>query len=300
LRAVVERAVKQQQLAAARKGLRLSARIDPRVPEWIVADETRLAQILINLVGNAVKFTAEGEVTVTLDLEERTDGPARLHFTVRDTGIGIPESKQRTIFEAFEQADASTTRKFGGTGLGLSISSKLAVLLGGTLWVESEPGAGSTFHFVFTAPVAIHADAPAGEKTAPPAAERLRILLAEDNLVNQKLGARLLENQGHIVTVAGNGHEVLNLLDRREFDLILMDVQMPEMDGFETTAAIRKHEQLNGSHIPIVALTAHAMAGDRERCLDAGMDGYASKPIRGEDLSGEIQRLGIKTPAAAR
>ena len=300
LRAVVERAVKQQQFAAALKDLGLDARIDARVPEWIVTDETRLAQILINLVGNAVKFTAEGEVTVTLDLEDSADSTARLHFTVRDTGIGIPESKQRTIFEAFEQADASTTRKFGGTGLGLSISSKLAALLGGTLWAESQPGAGSTFHFVFTAPVAVHAGAPAREEPALQPGEGLRILLAEDNLVNQKLAARLLESQGHLVTVANNGHEVLDLFDRREFDLILMDVQMPEMDGYETTAAIRKREMLKGSHIAIVALTAHAMAGDRERCLDAGMDGYASKPIRAEDLSREIQRLGIKTPAAAR
>jgi CheY-like chemotaxis protein len=220
-----------------------------------------------------------------------------LHFSVHDTGIGIPASKLESIFEAFSQADASTTRRFGGTGLGLTISSKLVQMLGGRLWVESEMGSGSRFHFTVTARLLSSGSAEAG-LPKPIAADfsngvaaGLRILLAEDNLVNKKVAVRLLEKQGHIVAAAGTGNAVLELLEQQTFDLILMDVQMPEMDGFETTAAIRRNE--TGRRIPIIALTAHAMTGDRERCLAAGMDGYASKPIRTEDLNKEIERLRI-------
>ena len=260
-----------------------------------MADQTRLAQIVTNLVGNAIKFTASGEVAVFVNLEDLSSEGAQLHFSVRDTGIGIPESQQLAIFEAFSQADASTTRRFGGTGLGLSISSKLVHTLGGKLWVESEMDKGSCFHFTLTLPVGAAALESAPVARVPSEKQpALRILLAEDNLVNQKLAVRLLEKQGHAVTAASDGREAIALFERQTFDLILMDVQMPGMDGFEATAAIREMEKFKGSRIPIVALTAHAMSGDRERCLASGMDGFATKPIRPEDLHNEIRRLQVQ------
>ena len=313
LRTTVEKAVRIHTIMADRKELKLVCHIEPGVPDAIVTDPIRLGQIITNLIGNAVKFTEHGEVELRVSLESFADDGAILHFSVRDTGIGIPAAKQGSIFDAFAQADASTTRKFGGTGLGLTISSKLVQMLGGRLWVESELGRGSCFHFTCRAHVAIsetvpvHADPREGSaqsttKDTPPRALRpsdsskatetgLRILLAEDNLVNQIVAARQLQKHGHTVTVAGTGSAVLDLLQRQEFDLILMDVQMPDMDGLEATAAIRRNEKGTGQHIPIIALTAHAMAGDRERCLSAGVDGYASKPIRAEDLNREIERL---------
>ncbi len=280
--------------AVARKGLKLSCDIRPNVPETIVSDPTRLSQIVTNLIANAIKFTAVGEIELKVSVDELIEDTARLHFSVRDTGIGIPADKQQAIFEAFSQADASTTRRFGGTGLGLTISSKLVQMLGGKLWVESEVGKGSCFHFTMTAKVAASqpetaaqskATAPAGS-TAP----GLRILLAEDNAVNQKVAVRTLQKQGHSVTVASSGRVVLELLKQQTFELILMDVQMPEMDGMEATRNIREQEKITGRHIPIIALTAHAMSGDRERCLAAGMDGYTTKPIRLDELNREIER----------
>jgi CheY-like chemotaxis protein len=403
-----------------------------------VADPTRLSQIVINLVGNALKFTSSGEVELGVSVERIEPDTATLRFSVRDTGIGIPPEKQTTIFEAFSQADAATTRKFGGTGLGLTISWRLVRLMGGTLWVESEPGKGSSFHFTvdvglappaqletqrapqslqlaglsvlivddnassrrilsevvsaagmlpveaenaaqtlhhletaaarrgafplalldchmpgldsfalaeqirqnellsgtalvmlasagqrgdaarcralgitayLTKPVSpfhlIHAISLAlGLKSEPahPAhlitrhslpenPTRLRILLAEDNLVNQKVARRMLEKQHHSVTVVGTGHEVLTALEQQSFDLILMDMQMPDMDGLQATAAIRRRETGGNTHITIIALTANAMAGDRERCLHAGMDGYVTKPIRPQDFLNEIERI---------
>ena len=295
LRKMMHGAVNAHQVAARKKGLLLSCHIRPDVPEVIVADQTRLAQIVTNLVGNAIKFTASGEVAVFVNLEDLSSEGAQLHFSVRDTGIGIPESQQLAIFEAFSQADASTTRRFGGTGLGLSISSKLVHTLGGKLWVESEMDKGSCFHFTLTLPVGAAALESAPVARVPSEKQpALRILLAEDNLVNQKLAVRLLEKQGHAVTAASDGREAIALFERQAFDLILMDVQMPGMDGFEATAAIREMEKFKGSRIPIVALTAHAMSGDRERCLASGMDGFATKPIRPEDLHNEIRRLQVQ------
>ncbi len=290
----VERVMKAHKLAALVKGLELNWQIDPAVPDHIVSDPTRLSQVITNLVGNAIKFTMEGGV----ELRVMLDNPAALHFTVKDTGVGIDPQKQLSIFEAFSQADASTTRRFGGTGLGLTISSRLVNMLGGRLWVESEPGKGSCFHFTATLSAvagepdtgldtAALANGVASHSTLP----ELNILLAEDNPVNQKVALRMLEKQGHTVTIAGDGRAALANWQRQGFDLILMDVQMPEMDGLEATAAIRRAELRTGQRIPIIALTAHAMAGDRERCLAAGMDGYAVKPIRAEDIRNEIVRL---------
>jgi CheY-like chemotaxis protein len=206
----------------------------------------------------------------------------------------VPAERQTAIFEAFTQADGSTARSHGGTGLGLTISRRLVDMMGGRLWLSSEPGRGSTFHF--TVKVGIRAEAIRPATPAPAAAAEtipaaLRILLAEDNRVNQFLAVRLLEKAGHQVVTASNGRAVLEALARDRFDLALMDLQMPEMDGFEATARIREQERGTGARLPIIALTANAMVGDRERCLEAGMDGYLSKPIDGPRLLAEIRRV---------
>jgi signal transduction histidine kinase/DNA-binding response OmpR family regulator/HPt (histidine-containing phosphotransfer) domain-containing protein len=434
-------AMKTLALRAHDKGLELAYRIAPEVPEVLGGDALRLRQILLNLVGNAIKFTERGEVIVSIQLQSLDAREVTLHFKVRDTGMGIPRNKQRVIFEAFAQADGSTTRKYGGTGLGLTISSRLAEMMGGKLWVESEPGSGSTFHFtsVFTLPqrptkpsrrlpakakdlralivddnptsgrilrdmlgrwemhptvvgsgaealqlleedekrgdafdvVLLDAmmptmdgfavaeqvqkrgfgcavvmmlssnsrrdasdghelgigayvskpikkselldaivqalrvsfppeDAPSQVDVLAPRSpeKRLRILLAEDNPVNQRLMLTLLQKQGHAVTLAKSGRTALAALDQHRFDIGLLDVQMPEMDGFETTAAIRARERVSGGHLPLVAITAYAMRGDRERCLEAGFDAYVSKPIQFQELFETIDRL-VPVPSAA-
>ena len=225
---------------------------------------------------------------------------------MRDSGPGIPEDKRRIIFEPFRQADGSTTRRFGGTGLGLAISTGLVDMMGGRIWVDSEVGRGSTFHF--TAPFTL-GEAALPQRVAPSAnateCAPLSILVAEDNVVSQKLVTALLKDRGHTVTVAATGCAVLDLVERRDFDLILMDIQMPEMDGLQATAEIRHREDRTGKRIPIVAMTAHAMAGDRERCLDSGMDGYIAKPIHPGELTALItgmtaQRIAVLSlPGAA-
>jgi len=425
---------------ASAKGLELVYRTPPSVPRDLVGDPGRLRQILVNLVGNAIKFTERGEVVVRVEAQSQTEEGVELHFAVTDTGIGISREKQQLIFEAFAQADASTTRKYGGTGLGLAITSQLVKMMRGRLWVDSEPGQGSTFHFtahfgLAPAPTKPHAlretvclrDMPVlvvddnatnrrileamlthwvmqptlaeggrealgymdaarnagkpyplvlidaqmpdmdgfalaeqikrdptlagatimmltsagqrgdaarcrelgiavylikpirqselleaillalgrpsreGERPAVltrhslrEAGRKLCILVAEDNVVNQALVVRLLEKQGHTVEVARNGKEALAILENstcREFNCVLMDVQMPEMDGFEATAVIRQKEEASGLHLPIIAMTAHAMKGDGERCLAAGMDAYLSKPIDARHLLATIEAL---------
>jgi two-component system sensor histidine kinase/response regulator len=442
---VVAEATKALALRAHEKGLELGYRIGPGVPTGLLGDPLRLRQVLINLVGNAIKFTDHGEVFVWVDgrAVRGGDPPAaqvELHFQVRDTGMGIPKDKQRMIFEAFAQADGSMKRKYEGTGLGLTISSRLVELMDGRLWVESEVGEGSVFHFTARLPVAasetltpklpravrgarvlvvddnrtsgrilaellegwgfqptwVDSGGPAleaasqaeaggspfrlflvdagmptmdgfalahalherntgapvvmmlttagrrGARTndrglqiaayvtkplktgdllsavlralgadregsdpsrgtdrelrAPRRREGLRLLLAEDNLVNQRLMMRLLEKAGHVATIVRTGREALEALAKQPFDMVLMDVQMPDMDGFETTAAIRAGERISGKHLPLLALTAHAMRGDRERCLEAGFDGYVSKPIRFQDLFDAIDELAPPAP----
>jgi signal transduction histidine kinase/ActR/RegA family two-component response regulator len=292
LRECLSGILKPLEFRASQKGLQLLCRIAPEVPARIVADSARLSQIVNNLVGNAIKFTETGEVELQVNVEE--NAPSSLHFCIRDTGIGIPEERHTAIFEAFSQADNSTTRKFGGTGLGLTISSRLVQLMGGRLWVQSMLGAGSQFHFTIQFTPAPAQEAPVPQRAVFGAAEPsapLRILLAEDNVVNQKVASRLLQKLGHVVTVVGNGLEALDATANGDFDLVLIDVQMPGMDGIEATIEIRAREKAAGERIPIIALTAHAMNGDRERCLEAGMDGYLSKPIRTEDLIREIGRI---------
>ena len=429
--------MKALSIRADQKGLELVYDLQPDLPDPLVGDPGRLRQVIVNLVGNAIKFTEKGEVILYVQADSRTDDDIQLHFTVSDTGIGIPLEKQTAVFEAFTQADGSMSRTYGGTGLGLTISARLVALMSGGIWVESEPGKGSRFHFTArfglqkvpartivprnsailndmrvlvvddnatnrqillhtlanwrTQPTAVESGAKAiiclrdahtlgrnfplilldaqmpemdgfalagcikrnpewgsatimmlssaGQRgdakrcreigvaaylTKPvrqselldailtalgtrqikepsPAAlvtrhslretnNRLRILLAEDNAVNRLLAVRLLEKRGHAVTVAGNGKEALAALEKQPFDLVLMDVQMPEMDGFEATAAIRDKEKHSGSHLPVIAMTAHAMVGDRERCLAAGMDDYITKPIRPDDLTAVLAR----------
>jgi CheY-like chemotaxis protein len=215
-----------------------------------------------------------------------------LRFEIRDTGIGIPQDKLERIFQPFEQVDGSTTRRFGGTGLGLSISATLVELMGGQISVSSEPGRGSTFAFTVLLGKAAQPPAKPAEPQPPPRPARaLRTLLVEDSVVNRQVVVLLLTSMGHSAVVAGNGREALHVLEQEAFDLVLMDVQMPEMDGLEATRRIRAREEGTGRHIPIIGLTAHAMKGDRERCLAAGMDGYVTKPIHAGELFDAIERL---------
>jgi signal transduction histidine kinase/CheY-like chemotaxis protein len=433
LRDCLEITLRTLALRAHEKGLELLCEVAPEVPEMVRGDASRLRQVVVNLVGNAIKFAVQGEVALKVKRESQEGKDLLLHFTVVDTGIGIPEEKRESIFEPFTQADASTTRKYGGTGLGLTISSRIVAMMGGKIWVESEVGRGSEFHFTARLglppgrPIEAAAVSPsenlrgakvlvvddnrtnrmileamlqrwemkvmsvegaeealrqlgaaceAGEpfelvvtdmhmpkmdgfalverirqrpelstatimmltsaghqgdaarcrelgvsayllkpirqselreaiarvlgtkeekgatalitryslQDAREPSLSLRILLAEDNLVNQRLATRLLEKRGHTVVMAGNGREALAAFESETFDLVLMDVQMPELDGLEATLAIREKEKGSGKRLPIVALTAHAMKGDREKCLAAGMDGYLTKPIRSQEL----------------
>jgi len=281
---------------AAQKDLELLCQVSNRVPDCLIGDATRLRQVLMNLVGNAIKFTDKGEVFVRVDtaadeaaladaLQEQDDSLA-LHFVVTDTGIGIPKEKQQIIFESFVQADGSMTRRYGGTGLGLAICSKLVKLMSGRIWVESQVGRGSSFHFT----VRMHTDNDTAAEQKPAqevfrkALHPLRVLLAEDNEINQQVAIEFLQLRGHQVRVANNGKDVLQALASERFDIILMDVQMPQMDGFQATAAIREKEKTTGIRVPIIAMTGYAMKADRQRCLDAGMDGYICKPIRSQEL----------------
>jgi len=253
-----------------------------------------MAQVLMNLIGNAMKFTEAGQVSLRVTLNGR-DAPqtASLRFTVQDTGIGIAPEHQARIFEPFRQADGSTTRRYGGTGLGLSISLRIVNRMGGRLWVESEAGTGSTFSFIV--PFGIGASIPyvapsrssssvVGDVATAVGEHRLRVLLAEDNGVNQALAAGLLRRDGHLVSIVDNGAAAVAAAATGEFDVVLMDVQMPEMSGLAATAAIRAHELTTGAHVQIIAMTAHAMQGDRNRCLVAGMDDFLAKPIERDEL----------------
>ncbi len=277
-------------LKAQEKKLELACHIAPDVPDGLVGDLGRLRQVLVNLIGNAVKFTERGGVTVRAEVIAGAENTAEVHFTVQDTGVGIPSDQQVLIFTRFYQGDTSVTRRYGGTGLGLAIASKLVALMGGRIWVESAVGRGSTFHFtarfgVTPSPASLLQTAAADpERGRQPQLPPLHILLAEDNEVNQRLVVSLLEKHGHRVTVATNGRDTIAAWEKGQFDLILMDVQMPELDGLAAATAIRQREQSMGRRLPILALTAHALKGQREICLAAGMDGYITKPIRSGEL----------------
>ncbi len=289
---------------ARHKALEITRIVERDVPEYVLGDPVRLRQVLTNLIGNAIKFTARGEVKVTVRLEH-AHGREQLYFSVTDTGVGILHEARNRLFQPFSQADGSTTRKFGGTGLGLSISKRLVELMGGEIGVESTFGAGSTFWFRLPVERAEFDGAPAAPKggTRAPARDergeraRPRVLLAEDNVVNRRVATRMLENLGCAVDVAIDGRDALRAAGRSDYALILMDCHMPELDGLEATRELRRIEAGTERHVPVVALTANAMGGDRQRCIEAGMDDYLSKPIEMAELERTIVRW---IPALAR
>jgi len=277
------------------KGLRFEVSLASGLPDMLLSDPARIQQIGVNLLSNALKFTNQGVIRLRLAGEALTDGRLMLELTVKDSGKGIlPENLQR-IFDPFIQEDLSTTRKFGGTGLGLSISSHLAEMMGGTISAESRIGEGSTFSCRIPCAIssreALSEEQPTGEALRA-ATRRLRILVAEDSVVNCKMMEAILRMEGHKVRFAENGHLAVELWRQEPFDLVLMDIQMPVMDGMQATAAIRADEAATGRHIPIVALTAYAMSGDRQRFLDAGMDDYLAKPITAEQLRRLLWKYG--------
>ncbi len=296
LRAVMQDVIELLALNAQQKGLRLTFDLPPACPSLVRGDPGRLRQVLTNLIGNAVKFTLEGEVSLTGRLVGDREQEIDVRLTVQDTGIGIPSERQAAIFESFTQADGSTTRRFGGTGLGLTISRQLVEAMGGRIDLLSETGKGSTFRIELTLPKQIGVLRPAvpqpSDRPAAPVRTGLRVLVVEDNMVNQKVARRLMERQGCRTDAAANGLEAVETLARLPYDLVFMDVQMPEMDGYEATAEIRRREAAVGGHIPIIAMTAHAMQGDRERCLAAGLDDYISKPIDAMALTTVLARWG--------
>jgi signal transduction histidine kinase/ActR/RegA family two-component response regulator len=277
--------------SAEQKGVQLRSDIVPEIPDRLVGDASRLRQVLLNLLNNAVKFTGAGSIEISARVEDRRDQAVTLQFSVRDTGMGIPADKMGLIFEAFRQADGSNTRRYGGTGLGLTISSRLVEVMGGRIWAESEPGKGSVFHF--TAKFQSGVRTAQQPRVANPAETRqpvsagprpLRILLAEDNPISQKITAKLLESRGHRVTTVENGREVLAILERGDFDVVLMDIQMPLMDGLECASEIRSRERKKGGRIAIVAITGYTANGYEARYSQCGMDEFVLKPLRPKEL----------------
>jgi signal transduction histidine kinase/CheY-like chemotaxis protein/HPt (histidine-containing phosphotransfer) domain-containing protein len=293
-------------MQAKKKKLRFSCNISDDVPQLLVGDPMRMGQIIANLLANAVKFTDKGSVKLSVGTESRSEYEVGLIFSVTDTGIGIPEDKRLRIFESFEQVDVANSRRYGGTGLGLAISSRLVELMGGRMWVESEAGTGSTFCFNISSRIPadcardaivngvlngdpddsngsmvdmIFADSPG-----------LRVLVAESGVVNRKLAEKVLQKSGNRVTVVDNGEAALEALNNNYYDVVLLDVEMSGIDGFEITAQIRKNEAAIGRHIPVIAMTNRAKNDDKERCLQAGMDGYITKPIRSEELIALVKK----------
>ena len=318
LRRMLEQITRVLSVRASENGLGFSCRMPEGTPELVFGDRTRLQQILFNLAGNAIKFTDRGEVTIGVEQFQIADSETKtsnfqleacnLRFSVRDTGIGIPLSVQEQLFQPFVQADASMSRRFGGTGLGLSICKSLVELMGGRIWVESEVDKGSTFCFTLRLPLAREPTAAVETPVtvATKAGAQLHILLVEDNPANQKVATYILQDRGHLVEIAGDGREAVRLTGQEHYDVVLMDIQMPEMGGLEATMAIRKREaergKGEGSHpakrpaarVPIIAMTAHASKADCNRCLAAGMDGYLSKPAKREELVATVEQLGRK------
>jgi len=294
LRQCTEDVVATMRPPANQKGVTLNFEIPPEAPDELHGDAARLRQVLLSLLDNAVKFTSAGSIELQVRVEDGSGQTVTLHFSVRDTGIGIPADKMELIFEAFRQVDGSHTRRFGGTGLGLTISSRLVGLMGGRLWAESQPRQGSTFHFTVPFEGAATALMPAAgdserRSDRGSAPKSFRILLAEDNLTNQKLVAKLLESKGYAVTAVANGREALAEIDRQKFDLVLMDIQMPVMDGYECTTEIRSREQKTGGHVPIIALTAHYTAENDPCRPNCGVDDYIIKPFSPRQLFQAIE-----------
>jgi len=290
---------------AHQKGLELISQVQAEIPDIVVGDPGRVRQILVNLVGNAIKFTAQGTITVNVETVSQTDADICVHIAVSDPGVGIPEAKQGMIFEPFTQADGSTTRQYGGMGLGLTIAKQLVKLMQGQIWVDSSVGHGSTFHFTalfalqdespiaaaLVRPMLRHHLPPGTALDSPVGDRQLHVLLAEDNPINQQVVFHMLASRGYTIEVVSTAAEALAALQQHTFAVVLMDVQMPGMDGFEATAAIRAHERATHDHLPIIAMTAHAMCGDQEKYLNAGMDAYLSKPMIADVLYATLDQL---------
>ncbi|NJD38824.1 MAG: PAS domain S-box protein [Geobacter sp.] len=293
LRSCISELLAGQQYAIHQKGLSITTAIDPRLPELVRGDQLRTRQILLNLLGNAIKFTGQGGITVTVQVDSSPAEPLQVQLTIADTGIGISPAALDEIFSPFTQADSSTTRKYGGTGLGLTICRRLAALMGGRIWAESTPGSGSSFHV--SLPFALP-DEPRQEelpqKPVPQVPVRqLTLLLAEDNQVNAEFIVKVLGRAGHRISVVENGQQALEYLETHQVDAVLMDIQMPVMGGDEAARIIRLQEQVTGGHLPIIALTAHAMDDERERLLMQGFDAHISKPVDIALLLQQLQQL---------
>jgi two-component system, sensor histidine kinase and response regulator len=300
IRTSIADALKPLALRAHQKGLEVICDIDAAVPTAVVGDPTRIHQVLMNLVGNALKFTARGHIVVAIREASRAQGSTKLHFSVADTGIGIPAEKHETIFEAFRQADGSTTRRFGGTGLGLTISAALVRLMGGRLWVESAPDQGSTFHFIIPVDIAMAPEAlPA--TVLPP---HLAVLIVDDNEVNRRILSGQVSSWGMTATVVASGREALEALDaatqtRRPFGLVLLDANMPDMDGFEVAAEVKKRPELAGA--TVMMLSSSGDYADQTRCAELGIAAYLTKPVYAADLLAAIERaLGSKPSTVKR
>lgn len=299
LRSCIESSIDLVATKASEKSVTLAYIIEKDTPETLTGDPTRLRQILTNLLSNAVKFTDKGEIVVSVSSKKLESGNYEIHFAVKDTGIGISKDEINRLFQPFTQLDSSTSRRYGGTGLGLAISRRLVKMMGGEIWAESQLGFGSTFHFMILAGAANNEPARGRELAHRPVPESysasrnraLRVLLAEDNIVNQKVMLGMLNKLGYLPDVAANGLEVLQAIERQHYDIVLMDVQMPEMDGLEAAKKIR--EKWPESERPkIIAITAYALQGDREKCLAAGMDDYISKPVKLEELQAILESYG--------
>jgi PAS domain S-box-containing protein len=298
LRDALNRVLKSLETRAHEKGLELTNDLAGDLPDELLGDPLRLRQVLLNLLGNAIKFTHDGRVSVRVQKQTQSNDEVCLHFAVADTGIGIAPQDQEKLFTPFAQADPSTTRCYGGTGLGLAISADLVTRMGGSIWLESRVGVGSTFHFIVRlklAPVAaasgsdVHVDAP-HKRAARPPARQLRVLVAEDVPPNQKLVATILRKRGHVMELANDGHEAVEAASLSNFDVMLLDIQMPTMDGFQAAAAIRAMPR-EGPPPRLVAMTAYTMRGDVERCLAAGFDDYLGKPFKAEELISVVERI---------
>src|SRR5581483_10710898 len=302
LASVVDEVVALLRPRAEQKGLTLARTLPAALPGRLLGDPHRLRQVLTNLVGNAVKFTERGGVTLGIALLDQAACRARVRITVTDTGIGIPRDRHAAIFDSFTQADGSTTRRYGGTGLGLTISRQLVELMGGRIGVESAPGQGSTFwvELVFETPPTERRGPPPAARSPTPAARArgLRVLVADDDPVSRRIALEMLGRLGCEADGVPGGAGVLAALARARYDVAFVDVQMPDLDGFAVTAAVRRQEAGTRRRLPIVAMTAHAMEEDRERCLTAGMDGYVRKPIRLEDVATALDGLATASASA--
>lgn len=297
LMACIEESINLIASSASTKGLDLSYRSEGPIPENVVGDAQRIRQVLVNLLSNAVKFTDRGEVEVLVQASKSAGDSYEVHFSVKDTGIGISQTALTKLFQPFAQADSSITKKYGGTGLGLAISKRLVEMMGGRIWAESTPDLGSTFHF--TVIVDSTSEIPARAVKAGPVTsdeiainKDLSILLAEDNPVNQRVALLMLKKLGYMADVVANGLEVLQALEHQHYDLIFMDVQMPELDGLEAARKIRErwHDRPK-----IIAITAYALDGDMDKCINAGMDDYISKPIQLDVLRNKLLKWGMNT-----